>query len=165
MAKLKVKNLKQVQTSLRMKIRKELRKKDVSKGVAEIVVGEIQDGDFGRPSDSYYDWRETNDSRNKTHKKYDRDKINITFTGELLKDLIKNVKASFSGSKSEYVLEHSDGMHKAYKTSKGKTKRSTYKKISEGVQRYYPYLTFSDKTQSKVIKFIRKEVISKLSKK
>jgi len=158
MAKLKITNLKQVQTSLRLKIRKELRSKDVAKGVAEIVVGEIQDGDFGRPSESYREWREMNDGLNNTDKKYDRDKINITFTGELLKDLIKNVKASFSGSKSEYVLEHTDGTHKSYKTKSGKTKRSSYKDISKGVQKYYPYLKFSDKTQSKVIKFIKDKV-------
>ena len=162
MAKLKVKNLKQVQTSLRMKIRKELRSKDVAKGVAEVVVGEIQDGDFGRPSEPYRDWREMNDDLNDTDPKYEIDKINITFTGELLKDLIKNVKASFSGNKSEYVLEHTDGTHKAYKTKSGKTKRSSYKDISKGVQKYYPYLKFSSKTQSKVIKFIRDKVFKNL---
>ena len=83
MAKLKVKNLKKIATSLRFKIRQELRSKEVSKGVAEIVVGEIQDGDFGAPSDKYRDWRSMNDGLNVTDPKYSRDKINITFTGEL----------------------------------------------------------------------------------
>ncbi len=162
MAKLKVLNLKQVQTSIRKKITKELRSKEVRNGVAEIVVNEIKDGDFGRPSESYREWREMNDGLNKTDKKYSRDKINITFTGDLLKDLISNIKAKFGDGKSEFILEHSDKMHKAYRTKSGKTKKSSYKDISKGVQKYYPYLKFSSKTQSKVIKFIRDKVFKNL---
>ena len=51
MAKLKIMNLKQVQTAFRKKIIKELRSKEIRIGVAEIIVDEIQDGDFGRPSE------------------------------------------------------------------------------------------------------------------
>ena len=162
MAKLNVTNLKEVETSLRLKITKELRSKEIRNGVAEIIVKEIQDGDFGAPSESYRDWREMNDGINQTDKKYDIGKINITFTGELLKDLIKNVRASFRAGKASYILEHSDNLHKPYKTKKGKTKSSSYKDISSGLQRYYPYLKFSDKTQSKVIKFIRDKIFKNL---
>lgn len=162
MAKLKIMNLKQVQTAFRKKIIKELRSKEIRIGVAEIVVDEIQDGDFGRPSEPYREWREMNDGINKTSPKYNRDKINITFTGELLKDLVKNIKAKFSSGNTSYVLEHSDKQHKSYKTKSGKTKQSSYRDISKGVQKNYEYLKFSDKTQSKVIKFIRDKIFKNL---
>jgi hypothetical protein len=162
MAKLKILNLKQVQTSLRKQITKELRSKEIRTGVAEIVVNEIQDGDFGSPSEPYRDWRSMNDGINKTDPKYNRNKINITFTGELLRDLIKNIKAKFSSGNATFILEHSDKKHKPYKTKAGKTKQSSYKDISKGVQKYYPYLKFSSKTQSKVIKFIRDKVFKNL---
>lgn len=162
MAKLKITNIKQVQTALRAKIRKELRKKQVSKGVATIVVEAIQNGDFGNPSEPYREWRRMNDGINKTDPKYRRRKINITFTGELLKDLIRNAKASFSDTKSEYIIEHSDKMHKPYRTKSGKTKKVSYKDMSRGIQKYYPYLTFSSKTKEKVLKFIKNKVFKNL---
>lgn len=162
MAKLRITNLKQVQTSLRKKITKEMRKPEIRKGVAEIVVDEIKNADYGNPSDGYYEWRRLNDGLNKTDPKYNRNKINITFTGELLTDLIKNIRAKFSKGNATYIIEHSDKTHKPYKTQKGKTSRSSYKDISKGVQRYYQYLKFSDKTQSKVIKFIRDRVFKNL---
>lgn len=162
MAKLRITNLKQVQTSIRKKITKQLRTEEIRTGVAEIVVKEIRDGDFGRPSDSYRDWREENEGRNDTHKKYNIDKINITFTGELLEDLIDNTRANFKDGKAQFVLEHSDKLHKAYKLKKGKTKRAKYSDISAGVSKVYDYLKFSDKTQGKVIEFIRKKILKNL---
>ena len=80
----------------------------------------------------------------------------------MLKDLIKNIKAKFSSGNATFILEHSDKQHKPYKTKTGKTKQSSYKDISKGVQKYYPYLKFSSKTQSKVIKFIRDKVFKNL---
>jgi len=162
MAKLKVKNLKQVQNKIRRDLTKNLRAKSMRDGVGKIVVDDIRDSDFGRPSDSYRQWREENDGLNTTHKKYDRDKINITFTGELLDDLQKNVKLDSSNGKAEYVIEHSDKLHKSYKTQSGKTKRATFKKISEGVSRYYEYLTFSSTSKKKVLKFIKDNLLKSL---
>jgi hypothetical protein len=162
MAVLKVKNLKQVQNQIRRRITKQLRTKSMRDGVGQIVADEIQDSDFGRPSDSYYDWRSDNDGLNATHKKYDRDKINITFTGALLKDLATNVKLNSTAGKAEYVIEHSDKLHKAYKTKSGKTKRVSFATISEGVSKYYAYLTFSSKSKKKVLKFIKDNLFKQL---
>jgi hypothetical protein len=162
MAKLKIKNLKQVQNKIRKDLTKSLRAKSMRDGVGQIVADDIQDSDYGRPSDSYRDWREMNEGLNKTHSKYNTDKINITFTGALLKDLASNVKLSLTGGKAEYVIEQSDKMHKPYKTKKGKTKSASFKTIGEGVSRYYKYLTFSSKSKKKVLKFIKDNLFNKL---
>ena len=162
MAKLRVKNLKQVQNKIRKDLTKSLRAKSMRDGVGKIVADEIQDSDYGRQSDSYYDWRSDNDGLNKTHPKYGRDKINITFTGALLKDLASNVKLSLSAGKAEYVIEQSDKMHKPYKTQKGKTKSATFKTIGESVSKYYKYLTFNSKSKKKVLKFIKDNLFKKL---
>jgi hypothetical protein len=162
MARLKVKNMKNIQTKVRKKIRSVLKLKAIRNGVGDIVVDAIQDGSFGSPSDKYRAWRSRNDSLNKTHGKYDKDNINITFTGELLKDLRNNVKADFDGSKSSYIIEHSDGSHKPYKTKGGKTKSVTYKKISKGLQKLYPYLTFHRGTQANILKFIKTELFKRI---
>lgn len=159
MAKLRVKNLSQVQNKIRRNLTSSLRKKTMRDGVGKIIVDEIRESDFGRPSDRYRDWREDNQSLNNTHKKYEIDKINITFTGELLDDLQKNVKLNSTTGNAEYVLEHTNKMHKAYKTQKGKTKRTTFKKISEGVLRYYKYMTFSSKSKKKVLQFIKENLL------
>lgn len=168
MAKLKIVNLKKVQTRLRLKITKQLRSKEIRKGIAEIVVEDIQDKTY-TASDATQSWRKYLEKGNETDPKYSRSKINITFTGELLGDLIKNVRAKFGGGKSEYIIEHSTGKggkHKKYKKPNGKApkgKAKTYKKISGYVQGLgYDYLKFSDKTQSKVIKFIRDRVFKNL---
>lgn len=82
MAKLRIKNLKQVQNKIRRNLVTVLRLKETRSGVGSIVIEEIRDSDFGRPSESYREWRSDNDRLNKTHPKYGRDKINITFTGD-----------------------------------------------------------------------------------
>ena len=157
MAKVKVKGLNNIPSKIRKAITKQLRTKEVRQGFAKIVVDDIRDSDYGRPSDSYYQWREDNDGLNKTHSKYNRDKINITFTGELLDDLEKNAVVETTQGKVQYVLEHSDKLHKSYKTQSGKTKRVTFSKISEGVQRYYSYLTVSKNAINKGSKYIVEE--------
>ena len=158
MAKLRVKNLKQVQNKLRRSLLKPLRAKATREGVGSIVVDGIRESDYGRPSESYREWREDNEGLNKTHKQYNIDKINITFTGALLDDLQKNVVLDSSDGATSYVIEQSEKLHRGYRTKKGKTKRSTFKKIGEGVSKYYEYLTFNSKSKKKVLAFIRKQI-------
>ena len=131
MAKLKILNLKKVQTSIRKKITKQLRSKDVRQGVAEIVVDDIKDSNLGAPAEFTKDMRQYLEQFNRTDPKYRRGKISANFTGELLQDLINNVKAKFSGGSSTFVLEHSDKGHSPYKQGKGKNKFSKKKTFKE----------------------------------
>ena len=165
MAKLKITNLKQIQTKLRFKVTKALRDPEIRKGVAEIVVSEIQK-DSSPAGKVTQKWREYLEQGNATDKAYKRSKINITFTGDLLRDLITNVKAKFGSGKSEYIIEHSKKRHKKYKKPNGKLskgKAKTMQEISGYVQDLgYDYLKFSDNTQSKVIKFVREKIFKNL---
>lgn len=190
MAKLKILNLKQVQTALRKRITKQLRSPEIRKGVAEIIVSDIKDSNLGTPAKFTKEMREYLEPYNKTDPKYRRGKISANFTGELLQDLINNVKAKFGSGKASYVLEHSNKSHKPYKQGKGKarfSKKKTFKETrfdkktgsfkqvnktskipykfisTQLIKRLgYDYLKFSDKTQDKVIKFIREKVFKNL---
>ena len=205
MAKLKILNLKKVQTSLRKQITKELRSKEIRTGVAEIIVSDIKDSNLGTPAKFTKEMREYLEPYNKTDSKYRRGKISANFTGELLQDLINNVKAKFGNGLAIFVLEHSAKGHKPYKqpsdgagkgvdvtslksrktrdtrdrfsknkftttSAKGrKTNRAVkvpYSFISTMIikKHGYDYLKFSDKTQSKVIKFIRDKVFKNIKK-
>jgi hypothetical protein len=185
MATLKITNLNRVKTAVRKKIITQLRTPAIRKGVAEVVVKEIKATKFGSPSAKYKKWRMKNGRYNKLDPEYKLNKINITFTGELLQDLITNAKAQFSDGRANIFLEHSNKKHKKYKTSRGdlstskrkrtykqiknykkgktaKGNRSTYQEISDGVSKYYDYLKFSSKTKSKVIKFIKDNLFKNL---
>ena len=171
MAKLKVKNLKQVTSSVRKFITKELRSKEIRQGVGEIVVKSIRAQRFRSLSsdESYYKWRKIYDNPklNKTHPTYKRSKINITFTGELLEDLQKNVRANSTSGRFIYVIEHSDKLHKKYNGVSGKIgSRSKYSDISDGIINKwgYNYLKFDDKTLAKVLSFVNKEIVKRFNK-
>ena len=157
-AKVRVKGLKQVQASIRKFITKELRKPAVRVGVGKIVVDDIRARSFGAPAKSTREWRRRYDGLNTTHKTYNRGKINITFTGELLNDLNKNVKTDSTGGTFKFVFEQSDKLHKKYNGVSGKIgSRTKYSTISSGLisKLGYDYLEISDKTLTKVIKFIQ----------
>lgn len=160
MAKLTVKNLRQVQTKIRKDLTKTLRSKVVRDGVVDIVVDEIQK-ESSNASAVTKKIRKYLERGNTTDPKYKRSKINITFTGELLRDLRKNIKARFTKGKAEYVIEHSGKKHKKYKNPKGKPigKVVSYKKINEYLKNLgYDYLTFSGKSKNKVLDFVRKAI-------
>ena len=168
MAKLRIKNLRQVQTAIRKEITKGLRDPEIRKGVGEIVVEEIQANPVPVTSKVTKAWRKYLEQGNKTDSKYRRSQINITFTGELLEDLKNNVKARFGGGKAEYVIEQSNKKHRKYKSPSGKPlkgARQSYKNISEFIiKKGYNYLTFSSKSKKRVINFIRERLFKNLGK-
>ena len=150
MATLKVKNLKNVEKALtrniRVKINKIFRDKSLRSDVGEIVAKDIKAQSWGEPETSTLRWRKLYQQYNKTDHKYKQNKINITFTGELLEDLSKNVKAI--PTKKSFEIKQSDKLHKKYKGKKkllGK-KRSKYSDIHDGLESLgYDYLNIRDK--------------------
>lgn len=162
MAKLRVKNLNKVRTNIRKRVTKALRDKSIREGVGEIVVDQIQKEPVPVTSEATKSWRKYLEKNNPTSIRYNRRFINITFTGELLKDLMKNVKAKFSKGSVEYVIEHSDKKHKKYKKPNGRPLKGTRKSYSEIsdfiIDKGYDYLTFSEKSKTRVIRFIRDKV-------
>lgn len=162
MATVKVKGLKQINSAIRKFITKELRRKELRQGVGEIVVSSIRAKRFGTPARSTKKWRKRYDSLNTTHPTYRRNNINITFTGELLNDLQKNIKSKSTSGKFEYIISHSDKLHKKYNGVSGKIgSRSKYSDISDGIINKwgYDYLSFDNKTLNKVVSYINKEIV------
>lgn len=168
MAKLKVKNLKSVQSSIRKEITKALRSKEIRQGVGEIVVEDIQENTIAVSSSATIAWRKYYEKANKLSPKYTRRNINFTFTGDLLKDLMNNVKAKFGGGKAEFILEQSNKKHKKYKKPNGKTSKGralSHKEIQENIYKIstkYHYLKFTKKAKDGVLKFIREELFKRL---
>lgn len=191
MTKLRIKNLKQVQTSIRKEIIKALRDKKIAGRVALIAVNDIRNTSLGDAADFTKEMRDYYKPVNKTNPKYKRNDIRITFTGELLNDLIKNVKLESSKSKLAYVIEHSDGLHDQYRQPKKKKDRKFKKKThketrfdkksgefkqvnratkipykfisTQLIKRLgYDYLKFGKDTEAKILKFIKSEIFKRL---
>ena len=153
MAKLKIKNLRKVKTAIRKKVTKALRDPEIRKGVAEVVVKDIRETKIPVTSAATKAWRRYLEKGNTTSDDYSRSSINFTFTGALLDDLLKNVKARFKKGLAEIVLEHSSKFHLKYRKPNGqrvKGKRVTFKKIYEYLVKMnpkYDYLKVSNKAQ------------------
>lgn len=174
MAKLRVKNLKKVQTQIRKKFTKALRQKDIQKEVGKIIVDDIQDNSVGKASAATKAWRRYYEPANKPlDPKYDIDEINFTFTGKLMNDLRNNVVTDFKSGQISYVIEHSNKKYPSYKKPKRKTrrkkgskkpkasKRFTFKSLYEQIRSLdfsYDYLIFSNEVKADILKFIRKKL-------
>lgn len=121
--------IKLTKAAIKRRVRQIARSKDIRNEVGKIVVDDIRNTNYGTPAPMTIDLREYYSKYNKTHPKYKLKKINITFTGELLDDLQKNVKAEFKDGKISYILEHSNKSHKPYKQAsdsiKGKSPQVT----------------------------------------
>ncbi|MCB1713242.1 MAG: hypothetical protein KDH96_12460, partial [Candidatus Riesia sp.] len=120
MAKVTIKGVAELRQKLGSKfkiaVNKTLRDKELRLKIGKIVVHEIRNN----PSVTFLaspvtkEFREYFEQFNKTHPDYRRPKINFTFTGELLDDLINNVKADTNSL--AFIIEHSSGKHKNYKS-------------------------------------------------
>lgn len=164
MAKIKIKNAKQsaiqLRTKLRIAITKLLQSKDLRNKIGKIISEDIKARDFGEPSDRTYKWRQRYDKLNKTDPSYSRGKINVTFTGELLKDLASNVIADTT--KKQFIVANSDNLHKKYQgvTKKLGKKRAKFSEIAEGLIKKmgYDYLSFNKETQNKITRLLQQEL-------
>jgi hypothetical protein len=168
MARLQVLNVKKVESQIKQDIRKALRSKELRDGVGEVVVNQIRQEKVPVTSKKTKKMREYFEKANSTHPDYERSYINITFTGELLSDLIKNVKAAFTGGKSEYVIEHSDKLHKKYLKPSGKPTKGSrvkYEKLQEYLrEKGYDYLTLSEINIKRVTEFVKEKLFDMLKK-
>lgn len=163
MASVTVKNLsnvkKAVTKNLRVKINRIFSDKQVRLDIGQIVKQDIQSTNFGSAGPVTQAYRRYFEQYNATDPTYNRSKINITFTGELLEDLAKNVKGS--PTTKQFIIEHSNKLHKKYSKKKGKTKgaRVTYSFISEQIYRLgYRYLIFSNRAKAQLTKVVRKKL-------
>ena len=173
MATVKVTGLKNIQSTLLKEIRKILRDKTTRDSVGRIVVAGIRSMQKPVQSQVTLAFRKYYEQYNKTHPEYRRSNINITFTGDLLNDLQKNVKADFSGGKNEYLIQHSEKRHKKYKTGKKRKNKSsksvealTHQMISEYlIEKGYDYLKLDDKTINRVLRYMNIRLEKQLIKK
>ena len=186
MARIKINGLKELERrftlATRLAISKTLRDKILRNDVGLIVENDIRKNFNEKASKVTQDFREYFEQFNKTHPSYRRSKINITFTGELLRDLATNVKGDIKNR--QLVIEHSDRKHSSLKdggnTFKKKTvqvtslktkktrsveQKKTHKQISEFVQsKGYDYIKVSDEAQDKIIALIEKVLLNNIQK-
>lgn len=128
--KFKTKNRKITKKQLQARFRKASRDKQLREELGKMVVKDIQGRNYRTlaKKEPYFKFREKVKGKSP---KYKKRKINITLTGELLMDIIKNVKTNIEGGKIQWVFEHSNKRHKAYQlvidyvTKKGKKKSKT----------------------------------------
>jgi len=164
MAKIKVTNLKRIQSALRQKIVKALRDKDIRGEVGTLTGDQIQSTTFKSAAESTQKTRKLLEKKNKTHPTYARSKINITFTGELLDDLRKNVKLEGSGGDYKYIIDNSEKKHKRYKGAKGKLigKSLSNKQIADYIKKLIPFDTFKSEFLNKLTKKLQQLLEQKL---
>lgn len=165
MATVRVTGLKGIQSRLRKAITRVLRSKSLRMKLGELVTESIKKKTFRRVSSSepYYKFR--SNITNKKDGAFNNSKINITITGDLLKDIAKNVRVNTTAGKVVYEIQASDKLHKPYRLKTGRsTKRVPFSTIQEGIERYYDFLNFDDKTIRSLIKLVQKELNKELSK-
>jgi hypothetical protein len=160
------KKLNKIPATIRKEITKELRQKEIRQEIGDIVAETIKDEIAGAPAPLTLKWRERYDSLNKTDEKYGRFKINFTFTGELLRDLARNVKLSTVAQKIVFLFQNSDRKHSKYQgVTKKIGSRSPYSKIAEGLRGHgYDYPKINESAVKMARKFVREKILDKLKK-
>ena len=157
-------SLKKVNASIRREITKSLRDKEFRKVIGEEVVKDIKKNYVGSAADSTYKWRKRYDKFNQTDKAYRRPSINFTFTGELLQDLINNVRLNATKG-IEFIIENSNKLHKKYKKAQGTIgkKRSPYSEIAKGLRGHgYTYPDISKEARASITNKIREKILKRL---
>jgi hypothetical protein len=167
-----------VEAKLKIAINRALRDKNLRDTVGLIIEKDIRANYNKKASPVTESFREFFEQFNETHPDYRRSKINITFTGELLRDLAKNVKADTVNL--ALVIEHSEKKHKPYasgeKRKRGKKKISvtslksrkerevgaafseqklTNKEISEFVLKKHDYMNVTREAEVEIVKEIK----------
>jgi len=166
MAKVKVKNLRAVKSSVRKKITKALRSPKIRQEIGQLYKEAVQLTKFPVTSEATKAWRKYLEQANQTAKEYSRNQINVTFTGELLDDLASNVRAKLTSSKAEYQIANSKKLHKKYKKPNGKPvkgKRQSYEEIAGHLKKLgYDYLDAEYLTNNQELFDELKKVIREL---
>lgn len=172
MAKITLKGLQGLRQRLgarfKIAINKTLRDKQLREDIGKIVESDIRETFKKIPSQATVKIREYYEKYNPTHPAYSRNRINITFTGELLADLIKNVKADTT--RIAFIVEHSDKKHKLYKlapksdlkrkVTRKPRSRATYKEIQGYLAKLgYDYLEISPNAADKITDRLREVLL------
>lgn len=171
MATFKLKGVKDLESRLKrnllIEINKLFRDKALRDQIGQLVIDDIKKNyeSSKPPSEGTLRWREVYDKLNKTDPAYKPTKIKAVFTGELLEDLRKNIKADTT-TKS-FVIEHSDKKHSKYQgVTKKIGSRSPYSEISKGLIEDYGhnYMTLSPDAQTKITEIVRDKIFEIISR-
>jgi hypothetical protein len=165
MPRVKVKGFKDFQRLVgrkaKVSIKKAIRDKQLRRDIGDIVVDGIRKKKFRAPTEVTKIWRDYLVQFNSTHPDYDREKINITFTGGLLEDLASNVKSDTINL--AIVIEQSDKKHKKLKTANGRAEDDawTFKMISDNLinKLDLDYLTLDKAVRNDIVKLMQKRIL------
>lgn len=164
MAQVKITGIKKLKFELRTRVKKALRDKGLRNAIGEQAAKLIKKKTLGTPAKRTLEWRRRYDPINPTDRAYNRDKINVTFTGELLADLASNVKANTT--RFRLIIKNSNKKHKKYNGLKKKIgSRAKYSDISKGlIDKGYDYLDFSQGDLKKLTKILQVRVVEFITK-
>jgi len=186
MATVEIKGIKELtkrfKLGAKIAISKTLRSKDLRNSIGNVVENDIRKNFNEKASSVTQSFREYFEQFNSTHPDYKRSKINITFTGDLLRDLATNVK--FNVPKGLLVIAHSDKKHKRLndpaktfssktaEVSSLKTKKvrkvtiaASHKDISKAIQkRGFDYIKITPDAERQIIVLIQKTLLNNLRK-
>jgi len=169
MARVKLKGIQELSqrlnADLRIKMNRLFRNESIRLQVGRIIVDDIKENvNFGSPAESTLKWRKRYDRINNTDPAYDRGKLNATFTGELLEDLVKNIRAN--PTEMSYTVEHSNKKHSKYQ---GVTKKigsmTPYNEISKYLidDLGYDYFKLTPNAKAEIVNLIREEFFKLLA--
>ncbi len=164
--KMRLKNLDELNGVIEKRVSKTLKNKKVSEGVSNIVAKGVKDRNIKVKSPVTLAWRKYLEKGNTTDGKYARTKINFTFTGELLKDLARNVKLKITKKGAEYTIQNSKSLHKKYKNPEGKPlkgKPVSFKQINTYLNSlgYYYLKKVSKKRTDQIVRYLKKEIMNR----
>jgi len=164
--KIRLKNLNDIHKVIEKRVVDTMRSKHTQKSVTDIFIEGIRDRKFKASNELRRHRKNYLELGNKTHKKYERPTINITFTGEQLDDLRRGSNLKISKQSAQYTIKHTKGLHKKYKTPKGKSEKGKpvpYKTISKRMEELsYGYLKIPhEKVVKKMIKYLKREIMNR----
>lgn len=162
--RIRLKNLSDINDIIAKRVTSTIKNKETSKQVAKIVSEGVKDKKIKVKSKVTTEWRKYLEKGNVTDKRYNRGLINFTFTGELLSDLVKNVKLRINKKGAQYTIQNSGSYHKKYKDPDGrplKGRAVSYKQINTYLNSlgYYYLDKVSKRNTKKIIKYLKKEIL------
>ncbi len=119
--------VKLTKAQIKRRFRQIAREKEIREEVGKMLVEDIQSRNYRSvdKNEPYGKYRDRIQGKSGKHKPR---KINMTITGELLQDIINNVKTSFKNGKIAYIFEHSNKKHKPYRVRVDYTTKKGEKK-------------------------------------
>ena len=162
--RIRLKNLGELNKIIAKRVESVVKNKETGKQITKIVTDGVKERRISVKSKATLAWRRYFEKGNKTDSKYNRDRINFTFTGDLMRDLINNVKYKSGKSRGVYTIEQSKSLHKKMKKPDGtpvKGSAKSYKQINTYLNKlgYFYLHKVNKKNTKRIVRYLRREIL------